>query len=199
MARPDIPLPTVTYAPPNRASASDTPEHLEFIAANLEKEEKLGRMSEPFPADVIAETFGHFRSSPLGVVDKATPPGAKQKYRQINDASDRDAFGISVNSLIDSDAFPTQWDGPLQVALLVSVAIAIYTFPPHLPRTTPSSTSYHYPSRAMCGPMLSPCRRGQMIIRRSQGGRELTVVQAAAATSNPASSGAYTTNPRTGC
>lgn len=121
MARnPLIPLLSSTFLPPNHATATDTPEHKSFVINYLAEEERLGRMSAPYPEDIIRQCYGHIRSSPLGVIDKATPPGQPQKYRLITDASYRDSHDISTNDFIDSDEFPTRWHGVDVIANMVS-------------------------------------------------------------------------------
>lgn len=93
---------------------------MQFVVAYLRDEEKLGRISPPYPKDILLEAIGPFCSSPLGVVPKSTQEGEPQKYRLITDASELDADKISINSQIDSDDFPTAWDGVDVVARKVS-------------------------------------------------------------------------------
>lgn len=60
MARnPNIPIPSCTFLPKNHASATDTPEHRQFVADYLADEERQGRVSVAYPEDVIRECFGH--------------------------------------------------------------------------------------------------------------------------------------------
>lgn len=118
---PPIPLPSISFLPPNHKSASDTPAHRQFVVDYLRAEECLGHVSAAFPLSVLEEVYGPIRSSPLGVVDKATPEGAPQKFRLITDASFPDSSGVSINSLIKSDDFPTRWDGAIEVAQMVSL------------------------------------------------------------------------------
>jgi len=138
MARnPFIPPPISTFIPPNHPSATDTPEHRDFVINYLAAEESLGRISAPYPLDIIQQCYGHVRSSPLGVIDKATPAGIPQKYRLITDASHEDGGGVSINSFIDSDEFPTRWHGVEAIAQLVSIVTSLYILRPCLrfPRT----------------------------------------------------------------
>ena len=76
MARnPIIPLPTLTFIPPNHISTTDTPAHREFVINYLVEEEWLGRISAPYPLEIVEQCYGHICSSPLRVNDKATPVG----------------------------------------------------------------------------------------------------------------------------
>jgi hypothetical protein len=111
----DIPPPTRTYIPKNHKSAL---EHIDVIRTYCQEEVALGRMSGPFTADEVFEILGgHFVSSPLGVVEKAGEPG---KFRVVRDLSYQNPDGYSVNSLLDSDDFPTEWGTAAQVAEIVS-------------------------------------------------------------------------------
>lgn len=108
-----------TFTPPNHPSALV---YKAVILEYLESERALGRMSGPYSrADVESILGGHFRSSPLHVVPKATPPGSPQKYRLVINLSFEDPSGTSVNSLIDSDDFPTRWGGAREVENIVSL------------------------------------------------------------------------------
>ena len=66
-------------------------------------------------ADVEQILGGPFVSSPLSVVPKA---GGKLRLGQ--DCSHEDGNGVSVNSMIDADMFPTTWGTAAQVAEKVS-------------------------------------------------------------------------------
>lgn len=117
---PQLPILESTYLPPNHKSASDTAEHKAFVTAYLQEEQELGHVSAPFPEDIVRECYGNIRSSPLGVIDKTTPPGEPQKYRLITDGSHKGPDGISINDLIDADDFPTRWHGVEVIAEWVS-------------------------------------------------------------------------------
>ena len=128
MARnPDIPPLSTTFLPNNHLSASDTPEHRNFVIDYLATEERAGHISPPYPEDVIRECYGHICSSPLGVVEKSTPPGEPQKYRLITNASYPDQHGVTTNSFIDSDQFPTMWHGPEEIAHTVRTTFVAYS------------------------------------------------------------------------
>jgi hypothetical protein len=111
----NIPPPTRTYIPKNHKSAL---EHIDIIHTYCQEEVALGRMSGPFTADEVFEILSrHFVSSPLGVVEKAGEPG---KFRVVRDLSYQNPDGYSINSLLDSDDFPTKWGTAAQVAEIVS-------------------------------------------------------------------------------
>jgi hypothetical protein len=152
MARnPLIPLPSFTFLPPNHLSASDTPEHKSFVIAYLNEEENLGHVSTAYPEEIVRTCYGNIRSSPLGVIDKTTPPGEPQKFRLITDGSHRGPDGYSINDFIDSDDFPTQWHGVENIAQLVSSS-------PTCPWLTPMPVA-----RARC-PLPLPVARAHCLL-----------------------------------
>jgi hypothetical protein len=67
-----------------------------------------GRYSGPFSLSTLNTLIGHFRASPLGVVDKSSSPGS---FRIIQDFSyPRDSIPIpSVNSEINPELFNCEW------------------------------------------------------------------------------------------
>ena len=148
---PIIPLPTLTFIPPNHISTTDTPVHREFVINYLVEEERLGRISAPYLLEIVQQCYRHIHSSPLGVIDKATPVGKPQKYCLITDASHEDAGGISINSFIDSDEFPTCWHGVKAIAQLVRTIHSIYFTPyPHNVSTSVTAWNEAYIMLVSC-------------------------------------------------
>ncbi|GBE79380.1 hypothetical protein SCP_0205780 [Sparassis crispa] len=92
---------------------------MSFIKAYVSEQVSLGRMTGPYMKDQVETILGsHFVSSPLAVVPKA---GSK-KFRLVQNCSYKDEFGVSVNSQIDSDDFPTKWGTAAQVAEIIADA-----------------------------------------------------------------------------
>lgn len=107
---------TRTFTPENHKGGK---EHMDFIEEYVREQVGLGHMTGPYTRTQLEEILGgHFRSSPLSVVEKA---GSAGKWRLIQNCSFPDEFGISVNDMIDSDDFPTEWGTASEVAEIVSI------------------------------------------------------------------------------
>lgn len=106
-----------TFIPPNHKSAITQPD---AVLKHITKELNLGRYSGPFSANELFRLIGHFRTAPLGVVPK--PNGSS--FRVIQDLSfPRNNSTISsVNSEIDSAAFPCEWGTFAQCFFLVAMS-----------------------------------------------------------------------------
>ncbi|GBE80149.1 hypothetical protein SCP_0213520 [Sparassis crispa] len=102
-----------TFAPSNHSSGS---EHIDFIRQYISEQVSLGRMTGPYSQAQVEHILGtFFVSSPLAVVPKA---GSK-KFRLVQNCSYQDEFGVSVNSQINSDDFPTKWGTAAEVAEII--------------------------------------------------------------------------------
>jgi hypothetical protein len=91
-----------SYMPPNHASAANNPDP---VRAYIAKEIGAGRYSAGFnPKDL--DTRFHFRTSPLGLVDK------DNKFCVVSDFSypHNDPSQHSINSKIDTSWFKTDYD-----------------------------------------------------------------------------------------
>jgi hypothetical protein len=87
---------------PNLASASLMPA---IVDEYINNEIKLGHMSGPFSWIQTHAIFdGHFCTIPIRLV-----PKAGNKFHMVQNLSKRDLSGISVNSQLCSDNFPTRW------------------------------------------------------------------------------------------
>ncbi|OBZ78926.1 hypothetical protein A0H81_01330 [Grifola frondosa] len=103
--------------PPNHKSGI---ENLDFIKSYINEQVTLGRMTGPYTRTEVEKILGTpFVSSPLAVVEK---PGSAGKWRLVQNCSYEDENGISVNSQINSDDFPTKWGTAAQVAEIVATA-----------------------------------------------------------------------------
>ena len=108
--------PTETFIPKNMKTAHDMPH---IIDEHIQEEISAGRMSGPFTVEEAHTIFGgHFRTTPLGLVQKE--PGSA-KWRLVRNASKKDSCGVSVNSMLNSDDFPTRWGSAWMVAQYVSI------------------------------------------------------------------------------
>ena len=84
----------------------------------ISEEVVLGHMSGPFTKDETHTIFGgHFRMVPIGLVEKDLVKGT---YCLIQHFSKQDEFGVSVNSQLNSNDFPTQWHSAYTMACYVS-------------------------------------------------------------------------------
>lgn len=93
----------------------------EVVDQYIVEELVAGRVSGPFTPDELEAVFGGpFKSSPLGLVEKAGSPG---EFRIIRDLSFAGDAGVSVNDGLDSDDFPTSWGTFQDVAQFVSTVI----------------------------------------------------------------------------
>lgn len=109
-----------TFTPDNHKAGV---EHLDFIQEYLDEQVALGHMTGPYSRERVEEILeGPFRTSPLAVTEK---PGSKSGWRLIQNCSFEDEYGVSVNSMIDSDDFPTKWGTAAQVAEVVSLYLFI--------------------------------------------------------------------------
>ncbi|CUA71572.1 Dynein heavy chain domain-containing protein 1 [Rhizoctonia solani] len=90
---------------PNHLSARSRPD---IILNHIAKEVAAGRYTGPFSPDSLSLLIGHFRASPLGVVDKPSSPG---EFHVIQDFSfpRSDLCNLSVNSEINPDDFCCTW------------------------------------------------------------------------------------------
>lgn len=86
----------------------------------LEEEIVAGRMSGPFTREELEKLLGTFAASPVHVIETVDDEG-NPKYRVVRNFSwvGRET-GYSVNDLIDSDEFPTEWGTASKVAGVVS-------------------------------------------------------------------------------
>ena len=67
---------------------------------------------------------GHYAACPVHVVTTTDEYG-KVKRCVVRNISFRGAAGFSVNDLVDSDDFPTEWGTASQVADLVSSSLSL--------------------------------------------------------------------------
>lgn len=108
-----------SFTPPNHPSAS---KHASIIRDYLHAEREKGHMSGPYTKDELESLLGApFRSSPIQVVEKFSPEGELIKARMAINLSYKDASGVSVNDMINSDDTPTRWGKASDVEHIVSV------------------------------------------------------------------------------
>ena len=89
---------------PNLHSAELQPD---LVTNYIAKEVFLGWMAGPFTLEETHLVFkGHFRTVPVGLVEKDPSKGT---FRMIQHFSKEDTLGMSVNSQLNSDNFPTRW------------------------------------------------------------------------------------------
>lgn len=102
---------TEPYFPPN---AKLDEAQRRAVDASIEDDLARGRLAGPYDVKALmAETGLFFRSNPISVAKKETPPGAPQKFRVIENLSapyePTRGGTTSVNSLLDPAAFPSRW------------------------------------------------------------------------------------------
>jgi hypothetical protein len=101
----NLPPLTHTFIPHNHYRSK---EDEAIVQEKVDKEVAAGRISGPFTIKQAHAFFGgHFRTCPLSLVPKPVPVGIS--WRMVENFSFEDEDGRSVNSLINSDDFPTSW------------------------------------------------------------------------------------------
>lgn len=101
--------------PPFRSSDDDG-----VIDDYLREEIEAQRMDGPFTEGQMRDLVGgHFAACPVHVVTQVGEAG-KVKKRIVRNMSYEGLAGYSVNDLIDSDDFPTEWGSASVVAAIVS-------------------------------------------------------------------------------
>jgi hypothetical protein len=118
----NLPTLSTTYMPPNRFKSE---EEATIVQSKVDTEVELGRVSGPFTTPQAFEFLGsHFRTCPLSLVPKEAEVGVG--WRMVENFSHEDKEGISVNSLINSDDFPTTWISAQEFADWVSCRSWLY-------------------------------------------------------------------------
>lgn len=113
----DLEPPTHTFTPPNHKGAI---EHETFVEDYCKEQKSLGRMTGPYSEDDVRNILGtHYLTSPLSVVPKG------EKFRLVQDLSAEDEDGVSLNSRLRAEDFPTRWGTAAQVAEYVSKCVII--------------------------------------------------------------------------
>ncbi|GLB44000.1 hypothetical protein LshimejAT787_1501840 [Lyophyllum shimeji] len=108
---------TRSVTPENHATS---PVHLDFLLNYCLSEVAVGRMSGPFSYEEALRFFGgSFRTSPLGVVEKAGSPG---KFRAVQDLSFAGDCSFSINDCINKFDYQTSSGTAASVADLVAEA-----------------------------------------------------------------------------
>jgi hypothetical protein len=109
------PTPSSTFIPPNMTTTDLNPS---FIDNYLAGEVAAGRMSGPYSIEEAHAFFGgHFRTAPLGLVEKEPGLG---KWRMIQNNSAVDAGGDSTNSWLDAKDILVRWHSCAAMADIVS-------------------------------------------------------------------------------
>jgi hypothetical protein len=104
---------TSTYIARNHKSALDNPNMVDLY---IHTELDAGRYLGPFSPNSCEALIGPFRTFPLGAIPKG------ESFRIIQDFSFESTKMPSVNSDINSDAFPCDWGSFAQMATLVTQA-----------------------------------------------------------------------------
>lgn len=137
----NLPTLSTTYMPPNRFKSN---EEAMIVQSKVDTEVDLGRVSGPFTTLQAFDFLGsHFRTCPLSLVPKEAEVGVG--WRMVENFSHKDPEGVSVNSLINSDDFPTTWISAQEFADWVSYMLYV---PPACRARCPSL--WLYP--ALCAP-----------------------------------------------
>jgi hypothetical protein len=114
-----------TFIPKNLTSATLLPD---IIENELLNETASGRMTGPFSVEEAHIIFnGHFRTSPVGLVEKVPGDGNWQMIRHL---SKMDHLGFSTNDALDLHDFPTLLFSAAHVAELVRVSPITVLFCP---------------------------------------------------------------------
>jgi hypothetical protein len=95
---------TDTFSPPNHKSALD---NSDFVDSQIQTELASGRYSEGLSIADFLATYGHFRSSPLGVTFH--PNSGKPRLIQDHSFPRNNPIISSINFEIDNDMFKCDW------------------------------------------------------------------------------------------
>ena len=106
-----------TYTPPNHVSVRSLPNVYSSIIAN---EFATGRYIGPFTCSQLEAEIGPFQSSSLSLVPKTLKPNKFCAVHNFSHPHDPTPEATSVNSHIDSDAFPCTWGTFATVTLLIA-------------------------------------------------------------------------------
>ena len=99
-----IPRILQTFTPPNHPSSS---EHISIFSEMVNLELQKGRYIGPLSRGQVEAELGPFQTSPISIIPK---PGQPNKFRIVQDLSHPRRPPISsVNSAIDTEAFPCTW------------------------------------------------------------------------------------------
>lgn len=107
--------------PPYQPSEDDV-----YIDKYLEEERAASRMDVPYSEEEMREICGgHFAACPVHVVSQTGEVG-KVKQRTVRNMSYEGEAGYSVNDLVDSDDYLTEWGSASIVAETVSFAVSCF-------------------------------------------------------------------------
>ena len=112
-----VPRISRTYTPPNHASVNSLLNVYNDIILN---EFSSGRYIGPFSRSQLEAEIGPFQSSPLSLVPKTSKPGMYRAVHNFSHPHNPTPEAASINSRIDSDAFPCTWGTFATVALLIA-------------------------------------------------------------------------------
>nr|GAT50782.1 reverse transcriptase [Mycena chlorophos] len=111
------PRPNFTFIPDNLKTTELNPS---FIDDYISSEVRAGRMSGPYTREEAFALFGgHFRTSPLGLVEKEPGGG---KWRMIQNHSAPDDNGASTNSWLDPKDIMIRWYSAASMADTIASA-----------------------------------------------------------------------------
>ena len=115
----DVGIPRIarTYIPPNHASVRSLPDVYNSV---IDSEFKSGQYIGPFTWVQLESALGPFQTSPLSLVPKTSKPGVYRAVHNFSHPHKPSPNTTSINSHIDSDAFPCTWGTFFAVALLIS-------------------------------------------------------------------------------
>jgi len=139
----NLPTLSTTYLPPNHFKSD---EEAMIVQSKVDTEVELGRVLGPFTTSQAFDFLGgHFRTCPLSLVPKDDKVGVG--WQMVENFSHKDKEGVSVNSLINSDDFPTTWISAQEFADWVSYIPWPYIPPAHC---TQRSSLGLYPALYAC-------------------------------------------------
>ena len=115
----DVGIPHIvhTYIPPNHPSVTSLPDVYNSV---VDSEFKAGRYIGPFTRSQVESALGPFQTSPLSLVPKTSKPGIYRAVHNFSHPHNPSPNITSINSHIDSDAFPCTWGTFSTVSLLIA-------------------------------------------------------------------------------
>jgi hypothetical protein len=108
---------TSTFSPPNHYTSR---EHHNFLIEKYSSEILLNRISPGYPPHIVSLLVGHYRTAPIGVIERELGGKLRAIIDHSFPRSDPNTF--SMNSCIDSSLFQCEWGTFSECYLLVADA-----------------------------------------------------------------------------
>jgi hypothetical protein len=144
---------TSTFSPPNHYKSQ---EHHDFLIEKYSAEILLNRISPGYPPHIVSALVGHYRTAPIGVIEKELGGKLRAIIDHSFPCSNPDIS--SMNSYIDSSLFQCEWGSFSACYLLVADAPAGTEVPNILAHYTILPNPYSRLLSSMWTPLFATSR-----------------------------------------